>query len=105
MMGFPSEEELSSMFGFVTEEDRSRWDQMKSASDGELAEKRRPTRHGRNVMNQGSTATTGFAERAMNSKLNAQENKRVRDDRPRVRTEKTYISEKDASPDDPEYGF
>lgn len=36
ILGFPSEKELSSMFGYVSDEDREKWNRMKAASDAQV---------------------------------------------------------------------
>lgn len=39
LLGFPSPDEISSMMGYVTDEDRSKWEQMKNRSDAEIAKR------------------------------------------------------------------
>ena len=36
LLGFPNPDEISSMMGYVTDEDRAKWEQMKARSDAEL---------------------------------------------------------------------
>jgi hypothetical protein len=70
--GFPNEAELSSMMGFVTDEDRERWDKMKAASDKQLDEARSGLT-ARGLASQSAGPAMHFAERAISAKMTGAE--------------------------------
>ena len=78
MMGFPNETELSSMMGFVTDEDREKWDQMKAASDSRL-EASRNGLTARGLASKAATPVMSIAERSINAQLQAARNEEARD--------------------------
>jgi hypothetical protein len=77
VMGFPNERELSSMFGFVTDEDREKWDRMKAASDRQLeADGGRVTARG--LAEQTAAPGISFAAKKIEADLRAASNEERR---------------------------
>lgn len=70
--GFPGESQLSSMFGFVTHEDRARWDQMKASSDAEL-EKAKNGLSARGLASKAAAPAMSFAEKTITSQMHAEQ--------------------------------
>jgi hypothetical protein len=68
LLGFPSENELTSMLGYVTEEDRAKWDQQKDASDKHL-EKARSGLTARGLASQAATPAISMAERSIQAQM------------------------------------
>lgn len=105
ILGFPNEAEISSMMGFVTDEDRDKWDQMKAASDKNLA----ATRNGltaRGLASQAALPGMNLAEQAVNSRMRAAHN--VQADRTtgsRARVRETIIEETPITDDYQPGGF
>ena len=69
LLGFPSADEMSSMMGFVTDEDRAKWDSMKQRSDAELA--KRGSAEG--VASKGVNPALGFAEKSINAQMHGEQ--------------------------------
>lgn len=70
ILGFPSEREVSSMLGFVTHEDRAKWDQMKEASDKQL-EATRSGLTAKGLASQGATPAISMVEKSINAQMTA----------------------------------
>lgn len=89
--GFPSEEEILSSFGYVTDEDRDRWDRMKAASDERMAAS--GTRlSARELAAQAASPAVSMAERGIQAQMvgaQTAEEGVSRAARPKVRVEHT----------------
>ena len=99
ILGFPSENEVASMFGFVTDEDRSRWERMKEASDKQL-EGAREGLTAKGLASQSAGPMIGMAERSINAQMHGEqmaERKAQRDGRTerveRTETRTRYFEE------------
>lgn len=106
IMGFPSEGEISSMLGYVTEEDRERWARMKAASDSRL----QASGGGLTAQNFASQAVApamNIAERSINAELHAARNEQARMTQPKQtkRTVTTFTREEPVSSDEYDLGY
>ena len=94
LLGFPSADEMSSMMGFVTDEDRAKWDSMKQRSDAELAKRGSAD----SVASKGVNPALGFAEKSINAQMTAEQmaiRERARQEGEIKRTRKTLITEEE----------
>lgn len=103
ILGFPNEAELSSMMGYVTEEDREKWDRMKAASDSRL-EASRNGLTARGLASQAAMPAMSIAERSINAELHAARNEEARKTQVKEtkRTVTTFTKEEPVSSE--EYG-
>ncbi len=108
IMGFPSEGELASMMGFVSDEDRKRWEQMKAESDARIAASGKGL-SARNLAAQAASPAMSMAERSVTAGLHAARNEQARDTQAkRMRNETrtvTYTSSEPVSSDEYEHGY
>lgn len=72
MFGLPNDEELKGMMGFVTDEDRQKWEQMEQAR--QQRKQNRP-----NAANELAKPGLGLAERAIGTQMQAAQHKSMRD--------------------------
>jgi hypothetical protein len=70
ILGFPSEQELTSMMGFVTDKDRDEWDARKDASDRRL-ESARSGLTAKGLASKSATPAVSMIERTVNSQMTA----------------------------------
>lgn len=72
ILGFPTPGELVSMMGYVTEEDRNKWDQMKESSD-----KHREAGQGgltaKNLASRSLNPALGMAEKSINAQIHGEQ--------------------------------
>lgn len=103
IMGFPGEGELSSMMGYVTDEDREKWERMKAASDSRL-EASRNGLTARGLASQAAQPAMGIAEQSINAELHAIRNEEARKTQLKEtkRTVTTFTKEEPVSSE--EYG-
>lgn len=104
--GFPSERELSDMFGYVTQEDREKWDKESEAAD----QRRERARNGLSARGLASNAVAPIisqAENVMNRQMSATlvEEKRNTLGKQSKRTITTIESEQPLQSDSHEMGF
>lgn len=100
-LGFPNQGELLSMMGFVTNDDRAKWDSQKAASDKALSG------NGKTAGGLASKATApafGLAEKAMTAKLHAASTEEQRDTRAK-RTRTVITETTPLSVDETEMGY
>jgi hypothetical protein len=72
ILGFPSETELSSMMGYVTDEDREKWDRMKAASDKQL-EGARNGLTAKGLASQSAGPAISMAEKSINAQMQGEQ--------------------------------
>lgn len=109
--GFPSEEDILQSFGYVTDEDRSRWQQMKEASDQRMAQSG-SSLSARELAAQATSPAVSLAERSIQAQMvgaQTAEERAGRDTRKvqvRHTTTRTRVTEEDfsESADGPELG-
>lgn len=103
ILGFPNEGEISSMMGFVTEEDREKWERMKAASDSRLEASRRGL-SARGLASEVAMPAMNIAERSINAQLHAARNEEARNTQVKEtkRTVTTFTKEEPVAFD--EYG-
>ncbi|WP_311245260.1 MULTISPECIES: hypothetical protein [unclassified Microbacterium] len=101
IMGFPSEHEITSMMGFVNEEDRTRWEKEKAASDARV-ESARAGLSARGLASTMAQPAMGIAERSINASLHAARTEEARNTtgKQTKRTSTTFISEEPVSSDE-----
>lgn len=106
ILGFPNEAEISSMMGFVTDEDRAKWDRMKEASDRNL-EATRGGMTARQLAAQFASPAMSMAERSVTAQLHASRNEQARNTQAKhtKRTITTFTSEEPVSSDDHGMGY
>jgi len=101
ILGFPNQAEVSAMMGFVTEEDREKWERMKASSDRNL-EAARSGMSARQLAAQSATPAMTMAERSVYGDLQAAKQEEARMTQPKrtKRTTTTFTSEEPLSSDD-----
>lgn len=72
VLGFPTDDELLSMFGYVTDEDRDKWTRMKESSDRGLEEARNGLT-ARNLASQSAAPAIGMAEKSINAQMHGEQ--------------------------------
>lgn len=70
ILGFPSETDISSMMGYVTDEDRAQWLRMKEASDRQLEEANNGLT-AKGLALQSATPAIGIAEKVIGAQMHA----------------------------------
>lgn len=70
MLGFPGKDELTGMFGYVTDEDRAKWEQQRAASDARIANGEGGVT-ARSLAHQAATPAMSFAERTITGQMHA----------------------------------
>jgi hypothetical protein len=68
ILGFPSTQELTSMLGYVTDQDRAEWEQRKAASDQQL-EAARNGLTARGLASQSAAPALSMAEKSIDRQL------------------------------------
>lgn len=106
ILGFPSENELSSMLGFVTDEDREKWRRGREASET----RRQETREGlsaRGLVSQAAMPAVSIGERVLNAELHAARNESARNttQKQTKRTVTTFTKEEPLSSEEYEAGL
>lgn len=104
VLGFPSERDLSSMMGYVTDEDREKWERMKAASDRALESSGGLTARG--LASHAAAPAMSMAERSINAGLTAARNEEARNTRAKEtkRTVTTFMREEPVTGDEYEPG-
>jgi len=72
ILGFPNETELASMMGFVTDEDRQKWTQMKESSDKQL-EGARSGMTARGLASHSAAPAISLAEKSINAQMQGEQ--------------------------------
>jgi hypothetical protein len=72
ILGFPSETELSSMMGYVTDEDREKWARMKASSDKQI-ENSRNGLTARGLASQSAAPAISMAEKSINAQMHGEQ--------------------------------
>ncbi|MCI4659599.1 hypothetical protein [Cryobacterium zhongshanensis] len=72
ILGFPSETELSSMMGYVTDEDRDKWARMKASSDKQI-ENSRNGLTARGLASQSAAPAISMAEKSINAQMHGEQ--------------------------------
>lgn len=72
ILGFPSETELSSMMGYVTDEDRDKWERMKASSDKQI-ERSRSGLTARGLASQSAAPAISMAEKSINAQMHGEQ--------------------------------
>lgn len=106
MMGFPNEQELTSMLGYVTDEDRKRWEEMKATSDANL-ENARNGLTARGLASQAASPAISLAEKSVNAQMTsaAMEERRKTQVKQTKRTVTTFETEEPVKSDGHGLGY
>lgn len=107
MLGFPDAEEMASMMGFVTDEDRDRWKKQKAASD-ERMESARNGLSARQLASQSAAPAIGLAEKAINAQMTSasiEQRRGTLKKQTNRRTVTTFETEEPVVSDEPGMGF
>ena len=72
ILGFPNETELASMMGFVTDDDRDKWDRMKASSDKQM-ETARGGLSARGMASQSAAPAISFVEKSINAQMQGEQ--------------------------------
>ena len=104
--GFPSEVDLSSMMGFVTDEDREKWTRMKQASDRALDGARNGLAAS-GLISQSMASGVGMAEKSVAAQLIGEETRTRHHTQPKqtTRTVTALETEKPVRSEDHEMGY
>ena len=70
--GFPNQSQISEMFGYVTAEDKSRWNSQKEASDRAL-DNSRSGLTAKGLASQAAAPAIGMAEKSINAQMHAEQ--------------------------------
>ena len=99
--GFPDANFVSEMTGFVTHEDRARWEQKKASSDAEL-EKARGGLSARGLASQAAKPAMSLAEKTLMSQMHAEQNEERRNTlgKKTKRSFEQYVTEEPVSFDE-----
>lgn len=109
VLGFPNDNELLSMFGYVTDEDRDKWNRMRESSDRSLEESRSGLT-ARGLASQSAAPAIGMAEKSINAQMQGEQmaereaKRKSRTERVTTRT-RYYEEEIPESADDREMGY
>ena len=72
ILGFPSETELSSMMGYVTDEDRDKWEKMKASSDKQI-ENSRSGLTAKGLASQSAGPAISMVEKSINAQMHGEQ--------------------------------
>lgn len=109
VLGIPNDNELLSMFGYVTDEDRAKWNSMREASDRSLEESRNGMT-ARDLASKSAAPAIGMAEKSINAQMHgeqmAEREAQRRGRTQRVTTRERYYEEEiPDGADDREMGY
>jgi len=104
--GFPNESDLSSMMGFVTDEDREKWTRMKEASDRAL-DGTRNALAASGLVSQSMASGVSMAEKSVAAQLIGEQTETRRHTQPKQtkRTVTTLETEEPEPSEDQEMGY